>query len=156
MVNIAIAVVLVGLFIARQLKQRPAKEQSGLRLMLILGVIGIVDTSNAFKGHHVDALTVALIVAGVLMGLAFGLARAVTTRVWRDDAGLAWRQGTWLTAGLWIVSLATHLGLDAIVDYQSGVSGLGTSTLLLYLAVTLGAQQEIVRLRAAALRPVSV
>ena len=30
--------------------------------------------------------------------------------------GSAWRQGTVLTAALWIVSLATHLVLDAVTE----------------------------------------
>jgi hypothetical protein len=40
--------------------------------------------------------------------------RAVTVHVW-IDAGQALRQGTWITAILWIVSLGLHLGCDYLL-----------------------------------------
>ena len=46
-------------------------------------------------------------------------------------AGELWRKGTWLTALLWIVSLAAHLGYDYVVTAK----GVGDATILLYLAV---------------------
>jgi hypothetical protein len=67
--------------------------------------------------------------------------------------GWAWRQGTVLTAALWIVSLATHLVLDAVIDHSTTITALGTSSILVYLAVTLGVQREIVRWRASRLVP---
>ena len=54
-----------------------------------------------------------------------------------------------LTAGLWIVSLAAHFGIDALIDHSTTAKGLGSADILLYLAVSLGVQREIIRLRAA-------
>ena len=68
--------------------------------------------------------------------------------VWRGADGVAWRRGTVVTAALWIASLAAHLGIDIAVDRTTTAHALGTATILLYLAVTLGVQREIVRARA--------
>ena len=89
----------------------------------------------------------------LMAGAGLGAIRAATVRIWRAQDGSAWRQGTMLTAALWLVSLATHLALDGIIDHFSRISALGTSTILVYLAVTLGVQREIVRRRAAPLAP---
>jgi hypothetical protein len=62
--------------------------------------------------------------------------------------GQAWRQGNWLTAVLWVVSLAAHLGYDYLVDGKGSQAGLGSASLLLYLSVTLAIQSLILNARA--------
>ena len=57
-------------------------------------------------------------------------------------------QGTVLTAVLWVVSLGAHLAMEVGIDHSSKIAGLGASSLLLYLAVTLGVQREVLRRRA--------
>ena len=84
-----------------------------------------------------------------MAGAGLGAIRAATVRIWRAQDGSAWRQGTMLTAALWLISLAAHLALDTIIDHASRIAALGTSSILLYLAVTLGVQREIVRRRTA-------
>ena len=85
-----------------------------------------------------------------MLALVFGVLRALTTRIWQQD-GSAWSQGNWLTAVLWIAALGAHLGYDALLDHHHGTAGLGDATVLLYLAVSLGAQRLVVMQRA---RPV--
>jgi hypothetical protein len=63
------------------------------------------------------------------------------------DGGQAWRQGNWLTAVLWIVSLGVHLGYAYLVDGKNS-AGLGTASLLLYLGVTFTIQRLILQARA--------
>lgn len=53
-----------------------------------------------------------------------GAIRAMTVRVW-IQAGQALRQGTWITAVLWVVSLGVHLGYDYLVDGKGSQAGLG-------------------------------
>ncbi len=53
---------------------------------------------------------------------------------------------------VWLVSLAAHFALDALVEHSTQIP-LGTSSILLYLAVTIAVQREIVRWRAARLTP---
>ena len=151
--NIAVGLIVVGLLLIRQLQPRQAKETSSTRLVLILGAAGIVETSKAIGGHQLSAATVAWMAVSLMAGAGLGAIRAATVRIWWAQDGSAWRQGTMLTAALWLVSLATHLALDGIIDHFSRISALGTSTILVYLAVTLGVQREIVRRRAAPLAP---
>jgi hypothetical protein len=82
-----------------------------------------------------------------VLALVFGVLRALTTRIWQQD-GSAWSQGNWLTAVLWIAALGAHLGYDALLDHHHGTAGLGEATVLLYLAVSLGAQRLVVMQRA--------
>jgi hypothetical protein len=79
------------------------------------------------------------------------VARALTVKVWRVADGSAMRKGTVVTAVFWIVALGAHLGLEAGIDQSTKITGLGASSLLLYLALTLGAQREVIRWRAAQL-----
>jgi hypothetical protein len=153
--SIVIAVAVVGLLIVRQLRVRPVREHSSARLVLILAVIGVVQMVQAAKGHHVGAATGVAIATGLLIGAALGAARAMTVRCWRDQDGVAWRQGTWFTAVLWIASLAIHFGIDDWIDRSTTATGLGAADILIYLAVSLGVQREITRLRAAHLDPVA-
>jgi hypothetical protein len=151
--NVVIGLVVVGLLLTRQLQARPAKETSSIRIVLILGLIGIFEMKGAIGSHRVTAAPIAWLVLSLLAGAGMGAVRAATVRIWRAEDGSAWRQGTVLTAALWIVSLATHLVLDAVIDHSTAITALGTSSVLVYLAVTLGVQREIVRWRASRLVP---
>jgi hypothetical protein len=149
MTNILIALAVVILLVARQLRPRPARETSAARFVLILAVIGFAETASTVKGHSLGAGTLLLLAGGLLIGAGFGAVRAVSMRVWREADGVAWRQGSWLTGILWIVSLAAHLGIDLVVDGTTSIKGFSSATILIYLAVTLGVQREVVRARAA-------
>jgi hypothetical protein len=122
-----------------------------IRIVLILGLIGIFEMKTAIGSHRVTAAPIVWLVLSLLAGAGMGAVRGATVRIWRAEDGSAWRQGTVLTAALWIVSLATHLVLDAVIDHSTTVTTLGSSSLLVYLAVTLGVQREIVRWRASRL-----
>jgi hypothetical protein len=91
--ELALGVVVLGLLIYRQLVARRVSSSS-LRIMAILGVIGVVE----------------------LVG--------------------------------WVLALGAHIGYDALLDHHHGTAGLGEATLVLYLAVSLGAQRLIVMQRA--------
>jgi NAD/NADP transhydrogenase beta subunit len=147
--NIAIGVLIVGWLVVRQLRPRPVRETTAARLVVILGIIGVVETVQAAKGHRVDATAVTWIVASLVLGAVLGSTRALSVRIWRDASGVAWRQGTWVTGVLWAVSLGAHLLIDVEIDDATTAKSLGPATLLLYLAVTLGVQRELMRWRSA-------
>jgi hypothetical protein len=147
-VNILIGVAVVGLLLVRQMQPRRARETSAARMVLILGVIGLIEISDALKGHSVDAAAMALLIASLLLGGALGAVRASTVTLWRTEDGTAWRKGTLLTAVLWIISLGAHFGMEIAIDHATSISSLGVASILLYLAVTLGVQREVVRWRA--------
>lgn len=145
-VDLVIGIAVLALILYRQMQVRPVR--GSLRLPLILAIIGIVELIQFFKvnqNHHTDIVFAALAGSLVLAAITAAI-RAVTVRVW-IQAGQALRQGNWLTALLWIVSLGAHLGYDYLVD-KGSQAGLGTASLTLYFAVTYTIQRLILQARA--------
>jgi hypothetical protein len=149
--QVVIGVLVLGLLIYRQLVPRRVSSSS-LRLMLILGVIGVIEAVQFFGKHHDGGLVLAALAGSLLLAIIFGVVRAATVRVWLQD-GSPWTQGNWVTALLWVAALAAHLGYDALLDHNKGTNGLGTATIVLYLAITLAVQRGLVLLRAQRLDP---
>ena len=146
--NLLIGLAVLALILFRQMQVRPVR--ASMRLPLILAIIGVVELTQFLKQnqhiHHAGTIFAAL--AGSLALAAItGAIRAATVRVW-FDGGQALRQGTWLTALLWIVSLAAHLGYDYLVDGKGSQAGLGTASLTLYFAVTYTIQRLILQVKA--------
>jgi hypothetical protein len=156
--NVLIGLVILAWVLARQLQRRPV-QASSLRVPAILAAIGLYETArflgdNAPAGR-VPAGVLALLVVGVLAGVGLAALRGLQMRVWLES-GTAYRQGSVLTVVLWLVAIGLHLALDAAIDHVSpALSGLGTSSLLLYLGCVLGVQGLVVRRRAAALSALS-
>ena len=144
--ELALGVVVLGLLIYRQLVPRRVSSSS-LRIMLILGVIGVIELVQFLQKHHDRTVLAAALGGSLVLALVFGVLRAMTTRIWQQD-GSAWSQGNWLTALLWVLALGAHLGYDALLDHHHGTAGLGEATLVLYLAISLGAQRLVVMQRA--------
>lgn len=118
-----------------------------MRLPLILVIVGVVELSRFLQhGHHGPAVMAAL-AGSLLIAAAFGAIRAATVHV-SVDGGQGWRQGTWLTAVLWVVSLGVHLGYDYLVDGKGAQAGLGSASMLLYFGVTFTIQRLILQARA--------
>jgi hypothetical protein len=136
MLDVVITLAVLVYILYRQRQVRPAAGTFLLPIiLLILGFIGL----SAGKGRLTSddgAILVALLV-GDAVGL--GVLRAWTVRLWRQD-GTILRQGTWLTVGLWLVGFAIHEVVDVFVH-------LPVASLLLYLGVTLAAQQLMVQAR---------
>jgi hypothetical protein len=146
-IEIILGLAVLGLLIYRQLRARPINA-GGLRLAAILAVIGVVETVEYLQKYHGGSATYAALGGSLVLAAVFGVLRAVTVRLWTQD-GQVWSKGNWLTAALWIVALAAHLGYDALVAHGHGSSGnVGTATVVLYLAVSLGVQRLIAQLRA--------
>lgn len=143
--NLVIGLVVLGFILSRQLQARPVKTD--LRLPLIFAVIGLIQLSQFLShGRHGTEIW-AVLVGSLVIAAALAAVRAATVHVW-VDADQAWRQGNWLTAALWVVSLGVHLGYDYLVDGKGANAGLGTATLTLYFAVTYSIQRAIVQARA--------
>jgi hypothetical protein len=144
--NLAIGLIVLIYILTKQLQARPAKTD--LRLPLILGVIGIIQLTGFLRGesHHASEVAAALI-GSLLIAAALAGVRAATVHVW-IDGGQTWRQGNWLTAVLWVLSLAIHLGYDYVVDGRGPLSGLGNASLVLYFAITYTIQRLIIQARA--------
>jgi hypothetical protein len=144
--DVILGLAVLALLIYRQLAARPVNA-SALRLIAILVIIGLIQTYQFLSKGHDHPLTFAALGGSLVLAAIFGALRAGTVRVWVDD-GQAWSQGNWVTAVLWIASLIAHLGYDVLVVHGPGARGLGTATIVLYLAVTLGFQRVLVFRRA--------
>jgi hypothetical protein len=146
LVNLLIGVLVLGWILYRQLQARPAKAD--LRLPVILLVIGLIQLTGFLgqHGHHPGYVSAAL-AGSFILAVAFAAARAATMHVWIDN-GQPWRKGNVLTAVLWVLSLAVHLGYDYLVDGRGALAGLGAASLVLYFAITYTIQRLIVQARA--------
>jgi hypothetical protein len=144
--DIILGVAVLALLIYRQLSTRPVNA-SALRLIAILAIIGVLQTIQFLNKNHAHPLTYAAIGGSLVLAAIFGALRASTVRIWLQD-NQAWSKGNWLTAALWIASLAAHLGYDLLVVHGPGAKGVGTATIVLYLAVSLGFQRALVLQRA--------
>jgi hypothetical protein len=146
--SLAIGVLILALLIVRQVTTRRLREN--YRLMIILGVIGVIEFADFLKGHTGNDSKIIVAVAGslVLAG-AFGVVRALTIRIWRESGQLLIK-GSWLTGVLWAIALAAHLGYDYVVIGSSGKDSgaLGNSTVLLYLVASLTVQRFVLLSRA--------
>lgn len=149
--NLIIGVLVLALLLWRQLATRRLSES--YRLSVILAIIGVVQFADFLGGHPTDHGGIAVAVVGSLVIAAvFGGVRALTVRVWRGEGGQLLRKGTWLTAVLWVLSLAAHLGYDDLVaGHITGKNGgnVGDATVLLYLVVTLTIQRFVLLRRVA-------
>ena len=144
-VNLLIGLAVLAYILYRQMQARPVK--AGMRLPLILAVIGVIELTPFLQHQHHGAAVLAALAGSLVLAAVFGAVRAATVRVW-TDGGQAWRQGTWLTTALWLISLGVHLGYDHLADGKSSQAGLGAASLTLYFAATYTVQRLILQSRA--------
>ena len=151
---LVIGVAVLGLLIYRQLVARPVRGNQGL--VLILVIIGAIEAVQYIQNRHDGTTTAAIALIGsLILAAVFGAARAATVRIWLED-GQAWSKGNLLTAALWIVAVAAHLGYDYLIGRHKSIGDIGNATVLLYLAVSLAVQRVIVTMRAQRLDPAAV
>jgi hypothetical protein len=146
--TIALDVLVAVYVLRRQRRIRPVPRVLNLRLPVILGVIGLIDVLSYTDSHkHITSSDYLWVVATLVVGaLVLGAIRAFTVRIWTSNSWVV-RQGSWLTMGLWILSLALHFfgGLGA---QHAGAGNLEAASFLLYLGVTYGIQNYVVHRRA--------
>lgn len=150
-INLIIGIAVVVLVVSRQLMPRRLNDNYRLSVILaVIGAISFVKFLDSLHGPHDDNRIIVAVVGSLLLAAVLGAARAQTVRVWRQDDGQLMRRGTWVTAVLWIISLAAHLGYDELVaGHIAGSNGgnVGDATIVLYLVVTLAVQQFLLLAR---------
>jgi hypothetical protein len=145
--TIALDVVIAFYVLSRQRRIRLVPRVLSLRLPIVLGVLGLIDLLAYTDNHHVTGGDDAWVLATLVVGaLALGAIRAFTVRVWTSNEWVV-RQGTWVTMGLWALSLALHFVSD-VGAAHNGAGNFEASSFLLYLAVTYGVQNYVVHRRA--------
>lgn len=140
--NVVLTLAVLAWVLWSQLRVRPARTRQTLSIViLMLGIASLYAWNLAHPLSHGAILLIATSLVFLAIGL--GVLRAYTVRLWLENGQLM-RQGTWLTAALWIVGIAGHFLLE-------GASGASSASALLYLGLTLLAQGMVLRTRAARL-----
>ncbi|WP_433798489.1 hypothetical protein [Actinomycetospora sp. CA-084318] len=122
-----------------------------VRIAGILGIVGLVELVSAAGAQPVSATGWALLVTGLVVGAALGLLRAATVHLWVAD-GKVFTQGHWGTAALWLVGIGVHVGLDLLAGVVApSAATVNSSSILLFIAVSLGAQGLVTMQRARSL-----
>jgi hypothetical protein len=148
--TIALDILIAFYILSRQLRIRLVPRVLSLRLPIVLGVIGLIDLLGYTDNHQVTGGDWAWVLATLVVGaLVLGAIRAFTVRVWTSNEWVV-RQGTRLTMGLWVLSLALHFVSD-VGAAHNGAGNFEASSFLLYLAITYGVQNYVVHRRARAL-----
>jgi hypothetical protein len=149
--QVIIGIAVLGWILYNQLRVRQFSPRR-LRVAGILGVVGLVEIVSAAGAHPVSTVGWALLVTGLVVGAALGLLRAATVKLWVRD-GAVWTQGHALTAALWIVGIGVHIGLDVLAAaIAPSADTVNTSSVLLFIAVSLGVQ-GLMTMRRAQLLP---
>ena len=145
--TIALDILIAFYVLRRQRRIRIAPRVLSLRFPIVLGVIGLIDVLGYRANHHVTGGDYAWVLATLFVGaLVLGAIRAFTVRIWTSNEWVV-RQGTWVTMGLWVLSLALHFVSD-VGAAPSGAGNFEASSFLLYLAVTYAVQTYVVHARA--------
>jgi hypothetical protein len=138
---VLIAAVVV-LLIGRRFVGQPLRAQS---LLIPVGLTAWAGYQLA--GQHASAADLGFLLICAVLGLASGAARGVTVHLYPRDGHLWMRYG-WLTAVVWVATIALRVGLVA----GAHLAGVGLSsgpTIMLTLGVSLIAEAAVVGARAA-------
>jgi hypothetical protein len=148
--QVIIGIAVLGWILYNQLRVR-AFSPRRLRVAGILGVIGLVEVVSAAGAHPVSVVGWTLLITGLVVGAALGLLRAATVKLWVRD-GVVYTQGHAMTAALWIVGIGVHIGLDVLARVIApSADGVNASSVLLFIAVSLGVQGLMTMRRAQSL-----
>ena len=149
--NIALAVVVVVLVVARQFKARKVSAD-GPRMLILPAVLAFLALK---EGHLVDPAhkdaAVALLVVSIVVEVGMGFAWGFTTRIWRDASGTAWFKGTAATGFAWVGMIAVRVLLYVVAGAMGIATGEGA--ILLGLAAVLLVRKAVVTWRAREVAP---
>jgi hypothetical protein len=146
--SIVIGILVVAYSCYRQLQTRTVREDRGSIIFVVLLVIGLYQAFTFAEKHEVGAEIVIITIGSLIVGLALGVLRGVLVHVWRAG-GKLYRRGNATTIVIWVVGIAIHLAVEFLSQkLDRSAQGLASSTLLIYIALSIGAQRFIVLRRA--------
>lgn len=145
----AITVLVVVFILYRQTREQPLKDNL-FKLPLIIGIIGVFETAQYLGGgHHVTVGATVAVLVGFVVAAILAVPRAHSMQVYRNPAGVMVRKGGALTIVLWVVAIAAHVAISLVVPaffgdgIQHGMGGLDGASIMIYLAISLGAQAVV-------------
>jgi hypothetical protein len=133
---------IVVLVIGRRFVGQPLRAQSWL---IPVGLT--VWAGYQLVDQHLTAGDIGFLLVSAVLGLASGAARGLTVHLYPRDGHL-WMRYRWLTAVVWIASIALRVGL-VLGGQLAGVKLSSGSTILLTLGISLIAEVAVVGARAA-------
>lgn len=122
------------------------RAKGRFKMAAIYGVVAIV--VGGFAQPH-GATAWALLLVGIALSVAVGLARGFLTRIWTEPDGRVLRQGTVLTVALFLGLVLSKFVLGAIAQADHVNDGAGFGEVMLMIAVMVAFQAEVVWRRAA-------
>ncbi|HZE40583.1 MAG TPA: hypothetical protein VE172_17410 [Stackebrandtia sp.] len=141
-----IGLIVVGLIIYRQLQPRRVNNPTMYYIAGFMILLGI--TSGGLVDPHHLGLSIVLLVIELVMAAALGMARAASVKLWTDDKGVAWSRGTWRTAVMWLVSMATRIVMLLTGEFVWHVHT-SSQSVLIFVGLTIGVQGLVVARRSA-------
>ena len=140
--QVLLIAVIVVLLIGRRFVGQPLRAQSWL---IPVGLT--VWAGYQLVDQHLTAGDLGFLLVSAVLGLASGAARGVTVHLYPRE-GVLWMRYRWLTAAVWIASIALRVGL-VVGGHLAGVKLSSGSTILLTLGISLIAEVAVVGARAA-------
>jgi len=141
----AIVLAVLVLVVYRQLTPH-AMRDNPLKLPMILGAIGAYESYGYLSAHPtVPVGDVAGVLVGLTLATLIAYPRAQSVSIYRAPDGTWMSRGNIRTLGWWVVAVIAHgaaaIGIPALCgEHVHGLSGLESSTMMIYLALSLGVQ----------------
>ena len=146
--NVLLIVAAVVWILWKQIQAAPIKIRLLVAAPLVMGYFGIRDTPASTWTSPAD---LTLIAVGAAFAIGLGLARGATIRVWREQDGLPWRQGSKVTLMLWGALVVVRAAMYGVAEATGHRAASGLGPVLLSLGLSFAAQNAITGLRISAL-----
>src|SRR5258708_7423301 len=124
LVQMSIGLAIVIFLIGRQFIARPLNPVVLFVVPLALLAFG---AQSLLRQPATSPADTALLAINGALAIGLGVLRATSMRVWVREGGGVMGQGTWITFGFWLLTLATKLAITAV----AGVAGFGAAAGLL-------------------------
>lgn len=132
----------------RQRAVRRVRLRFGRRVPIILSVVGLAQFVHFTENHSLGTEVTAVALGSCLVGgVVFGAIRAASVTLTPLAKGVAAR-ASWLTIALWLASIGAHFAMSGFVSSLHGPVDVIAASALLYMAISLGAQNAVVHHRA--------
>jgi hypothetical protein len=147
--DLALDAAVLAWILYRQRRVRRVRLVFARRLPFLMAIVGLLQFVRYNETRSLGAAVTALVVGSwVVLAPALGAIRAMTVRLSPAGRGQLAQRASWLTLVLWPVTLGAHLSLAAAVAALHGPVGATAGSAVLFLAISLGAQNTAVHHRA--------
>ena len=143
-----LALAVIGLLMARQLRWRAFDPARALRLPVVLAAIGLVDLAN-LHGARLTAVDGTLLGFELLLSVGIGavMGRIAAFRAAPDGSGALQVRGGWLGASMWLGLIAVRIGFDALGASFGAHLLTQTGVILVLIAASRGTAALVTRAR---------